>query len=770
MMRFSHAIIRLTAFVMFILGGYSTMNAQFVLTVNGNDYPATPAGFGVTACTSTTGEWVIADDGTAPTSDACTPILNNLTGKIALIDRGSCSFDIKCLAGQTAGAVAVIVCNNAVGPAIAMGVATPATADQITIPCFMITKQDCDVIRLLTPITVTVEGISPEYPDGDVVVWGENPGEGDFGGGLNSWEVNNIACGNGTQEFELWRWTADGSVLGAYGNGLISSPTSCNGAMGFASDFYDNGGVTAPGTGPCTANQEGELISPLIDLSTTSAAGVSLQFFQASRQFQSEYFVGYSTDNGNTWTEIAINTELVTNDPITQNIVRVALPGVVGSSQVRFKFRYLANYYFWIIDDVRLVEQEANNVQVNENFYAVAQNAATPLALVEPIHFLADISNLGAATQTDVNLNMTILKSDNSVVFDEDLSYGSVNGNSIVENVPFTASYTPDAIDAYLATYSISSDQVDFDTTNNELSFEFTVTDSIWAKELGQTRLIVPAGSNWEAGEAHTWTYGNHFATPDLGSNQVFATSVSFSIDNSQNAGAATGQVPQITLYEWVDANNDGNVQDAERFGITFASYIVTGTETANDIITVPLNDITPLVSNTHYLVMLEYTAPDAVTDLWLAASDAVDYNAMIFLNGPDVLARPRFASMLAIGELSTAEYSSNGFGTDLVPVVRLNTGIIVGTKDPLNDNNRVDVYPNPVQDILNLDYDLEQTAANLSIRVMDITGKVVMERQYSQVKKDKIELNVKALAAGTYNVQLITENGTTSRRFVVAK
>ncbi len=100
---------------------------------------------------------------------------------------------------------------------------------------------------------------------------------------------------------------------------------------------------------------------------------------------------------------------------------------------------------------------------MNENFYAVAQNAATPLALVEPIHFLADVSNLGAGTQTNVNLNMTILKSDNSVAFDEDLAYGDVAGNAIVENVPFTASYTPDAIDGYTGTYSISGDQVDFD-------------------------------------------------------------------------------------------------------------------------------------------------------------------------------------------------------------------------------------------------------------------------------------------------------------------
>jgi len=748
------------------------MNAQSFLTVNGNDYPLTNATFGDCAANTFTGEWVIADDGVAPTSDACTPIMNDLTGKIALIDRGTCSFDVKCLAGQTAGAVAVIVCNNAVGAAIAMGIATPAIAEQITIPCFMLTKQDCDIIRLLTPIEVTVEAVHAQYPAGDVVVWGNNPGEGDFDGGLNNWEINNISCANGAQEFDLWRWTATATVTGAYGGGFINSPSYCNGAMGFASDFYDNGGVQQQGVGPCTATQEGELISPMIDLSTTSAAGVSLQFFQVSRQFQSRYFVGYSTDNGNTWTEIEINQELVVNE---QNVVttftRVALPGVVGSSQVRVKFRYLANYYYWLIDDVRLVEQEANNITVNDNFYAVAQNAATPLALVEPIHFLADISNLGAATQTNVNLNMTILKSDNSVAFDEDLSYGSVNGNSIIENVPFTASYTPDEIESYLATYSITSDQVDFDTTNNELSFEFVVTDTIWAKELGQTRIVTPAGGNWEAGEPHTWTYGNHYATPDLGSVEVYATSVSFSIDHTQNAAATTGQTPQLSLYEWTDTNNDGNVQDTERLPITFAGYEITGTETVNDIITVAWNDITLLESNKHYLVMLEYTAPDAVTDLWLASSEAFEYNAMIFLNGPDILARPRFGSMLAIGELSTAEYSSNGFGTDLVPVVRLNTGIIVtGTNEQLGANNRVEVYPNPVQDILNLDYDLEQIAGNLDIRVMDITGKVILQRQYSQVKKDKIEFNVKAWAAGTYHVQLTTENGTTSRRFVVAK
>ncbi len=158
MMRFSHAIIRLTAFVLFILGGYSTMNAQFVLTVNGTDYPATPAGFGAWLGTLT-GEWVIADDGVPVNSNACEPIINDLAGKIALIDRGVCEFGIKCLNAETAGAIAVIVCNNATTAPIAMG-SPPAIAAQVTIPCFMMSKQDCDVLRLLTPIEVTVEGIS----------------------------------------------------------------------------------------------------------------------------------------------------------------------------------------------------------------------------------------------------------------------------------------------------------------------------------------------------------------------------------------------------------------------------------------------------------------------------------------------------------------------------------------------------------------------------------------------------------------------------------
>jgi len=74
--------------------------------------PAVPQG-------GVTGELVLANDGSAPTSDACQPLVNgaSVAGRIALIDRGTCTFALKAEAAQAAGAVAVIIANNVAGVA-----------------------------------------------------------------------------------------------------------------------------------------------------------------------------------------------------------------------------------------------------------------------------------------------------------------------------------------------------------------------------------------------------------------------------------------------------------------------------------------------------------------------------------------------------------------------------------------------------------------------------------------------------------------------------
>jgi len=104
-------------------------------------------------------------------TDGCEMITNvdELTGKIALIDRGGCFFQQKALTAEEAGAVAVIVCNFEDDP-IAMGAGTGLA--QPTIPSIMIGGIDCATIRGFAGTGLIgrigqPSSTGPEYLDGD---------------------------------------------------------------------------------------------------------------------------------------------------------------------------------------------------------------------------------------------------------------------------------------------------------------------------------------------------------------------------------------------------------------------------------------------------------------------------------------------------------------------------------------------------------------------------------------------------------------------------
>ncbi|MEO8699803.1 MAG: M36 family metallopeptidase [Kofleriaceae bacterium] len=81
------------------------------LAVANRTPPTATAAFGPKSF-DLTGQVVVAADGVAPASDACTAIGNNVTGRIVLVDRGTCSFKSKALAVQTAGGSGMILVDN----------------------------------------------------------------------------------------------------------------------------------------------------------------------------------------------------------------------------------------------------------------------------------------------------------------------------------------------------------------------------------------------------------------------------------------------------------------------------------------------------------------------------------------------------------------------------------------------------------------------------------------------------------------------------------
>jgi hypothetical protein len=136
---------------------------------------------------------VQANDGVGTTSDACTALVNGaaMAGNIALIDRGTCTYAIKALNAQNAGAIGVIVVNNVVSSSPPnMGGSDPT----IVIPVVSVTQADGNLIRAQLGSGVQVRiALDPSLfagadELGHPLMYAPNPYEG--GSSISHWDVS----------------------------------------------------------------------------------------------------------------------------------------------------------------------------------------------------------------------------------------------------------------------------------------------------------------------------------------------------------------------------------------------------------------------------------------------------------------------------------------------------------------------------------------------------------------------------------------------------
>jgi subtilisin family serine protease len=110
------------------------------VTINGASYGAASGEFALVT-NDLTAPLAVVSNGSNGLGTACAALpAGSLTGKIALISRGTCAFSAKIRFAQAAGAIAVLMVNNAEGDPIAMG--QDGTPDQPTIPAYMLSRTD----------------------------------------------------------------------------------------------------------------------------------------------------------------------------------------------------------------------------------------------------------------------------------------------------------------------------------------------------------------------------------------------------------------------------------------------------------------------------------------------------------------------------------------------------------------------------------------------------------------------------------------------------
>ena len=100
-------------------------------------------------------------------SDGCASVAAGASGKLAIIDRGTCTFSQKVANANAAGAIAVLMINNVAGDPIAM--ATTAGFDD-DLPAVMIAKSEGAALRASGATTASAvatfqEFITPQNKD-----------------------------------------------------------------------------------------------------------------------------------------------------------------------------------------------------------------------------------------------------------------------------------------------------------------------------------------------------------------------------------------------------------------------------------------------------------------------------------------------------------------------------------------------------------------------------------------------------------------------------
>lgn len=613
----------------------------------------------------------------------------------------------------------------------------------------------------LDDINLYDEDPSPGLPEG--VLWTET-----FDGGADGWTFNPIMGDT------PWQFTPDGDVTnGAFGGNApaLDSPTQANGAMEVNYDFIQTQGDA--GNAPPFPYPDfiTELISPIIDVSEANTQ-LGLEFYQLIRRLNvapgnSFSSFSISRDGGATWEDpVDANPTLAPNAAAVTGRAYFPLDNVAGEDSLRLKFTYAGDFYFWVVDDVSVIERPLNDMQANENFFAIPSNFMTPISQVEPIYFLADIENVGGEDQTGVELSVTITNESGSEVFTSTEDYGTIAVDSLAENVIFEETYTPMETGLYEGLYEVSADNEDAQPGNNSLDFSFMVTDTTFAKEGGIQGGTAPSDDN-------SYTYGNVFYVPN--GSGWYARYMSFQFSAPEDLAAAGKSITTI-LYKWDGQNGedfDLNIEEDLEL-VAFNSYDFQGDEAGMVTIPVDLDGETyELDDNTYYIPVVQYSTDDDQV-AFMGNSRVNDYQANNFLQ--DSIGMPRFASALDVG--NTGSLGLVGFGFNTVPVVRLHIGTnpdlegpaIVSTQEVLPLENIMEVYPNPTSDKIQLALDLTETSNKVLVKIFDAQGRQVMNQRYEKLRKETFTYNTKSLAAGTYFIQVVTDEGARAQRFVVKR
>jgi hypothetical protein len=114
-----------------------------------------------------------------------------------------------------------------------------------------------------------------------------------------------------------------------------------------------------------------------------------------------------------------------------------------------------------------------------------------------------------------------------------------------------------------------------------------------------------------------------------------------------------------------------------------------------------------------------------------------------------------------------TDQWYLAGFGNDYAAVMRMDIALASSTDEKALADNVMNVFPNPVNDVVRLKVEFEQ-ATDATITIAQLDGRVIRYENREGLTNETLSYELPSLASGTYLARIATKEGTKTKKFVV--
>jgi hypothetical protein len=412
-------------------------------------------------------------------------------------------------------------------------------------------------------------------------------------------------------------------------------------------------------------------------------------------------------------------------DPMNMSInISAIAADYVGDIYLRFHMKSGSSHYFWMIDDINVVESPTNDMTASSgsaNFYGV-EYSRIPDSQIQSMNASMIYQNIGTADQPNSNLTVTIDDGATPVVLSTpNTTIASLETDTIV----WDSLWTPPATigKTYTVTLDVlSEDSTDATPTNNTQTMtSFTITDGIMAlDDYSET----PGSSSGGSGNGTTeYEAGNQFDCT------VAAPLYAIEIVTGDGTPVNTFIDAVLYLYSVVDdAAVYTEVWRSQSYATTAADI-----NTPKKFYDVAGTPIFELVSGQTYIA---------------AVHSFIDFEYATSGSGPLPGTPTATHSFISYPNIAAPNASST-FSLTATPMIRLDLKMTaVGIEEGKATTN-FSVYPNPSNGdfTINLNNDMKTAA----ISVKNVVGQTILNKTVNVAGRTTETISLTDYSKGVY-------------------